>query len=214
MSASVLPSFSGDVLQKIAAVREKLGNLKAKKKDGVKFKVRSAEELNDKLRGLAIEQGLLIYPREAAGTGFPVEDGTLASVNLSLRIQAVSDGSYVDVCGFGLGADTQDKAGGKAMTYAWKAALIQTFLAGGAEDTDDSDTPIPGGVKKRGAGKPTVEGIRADLAALQSPEGFREVALRAAKLSFEQQQQLMDDFAAARQKLGLPAKGSTQPSGN
>lgn len=205
----------GDVLRKIAEVRKALGNLKAKKKDGVKFKVRSADELNDKLRPLCAEHGLLIYPSRADGSGFPVEDGTLASVNLTLRIQALSDGSYIDVCGFGLGADNQDKAGGKAGTYAWKAALIQTFLAGGAEDTDDTDTPITGGVKKKGtAVKVTIESVREDLANLKTPDDkalFVEVARRAGKLNEADQQKVMDDFEAARARLGMPSRRPQQP---
>lgn len=202
----------GDVLQKIADVRKALGNLKAKKKDGVKFKVRSAEELNDKLRPLAIEHGLLIYPTTVLGSGYPVEDGTLASINLTIRIQALSDGSYIDVAGFGLGADNQDKAGGKAMTYGWKAALIQTFLAGGADDTDDTDTPIKGGVKaKTGRAKVTSDTVKAALAELQTPGDapkFRDVAMLASKLSKEEQEVIMDDFAAARQRLGMPARSA------
>lgn len=202
---------TGDVLKKIAAVREKLGILKAKKKDGVKFKVRSADELNDKLRPLALEEGLLIYPVGCNGQGYAVEDGTLASVNLVLRIQALTDNSYVDVCGFGLGADSQDKAGGKAGTYAWKAALVQTFLAGGADDTDDTDTPIKNGVraKKAGATKVTVDSIRTALGDLLTPADapkFRPIAELAGKLSMEDQKLIMDDFAAARVRLGFPAK--------
>lgn len=209
---------AGDVLGKIAEVRKALGNLKAKKKDGVKFKVRSAEELNDKLRPLAIEHGLLIYPVTAFGTGYAVEDGTLATLNLTLRIQALSDGSYIDIAGFGLGADSQDKAGGKAMTYGWKAALIQTFLAGGADDTDDTDTPIKGGVKaKTGRVKITSDTVKAELATLLTPGDaprFRDVAMMASKLSKEEQEVIMNDFAAARQRLGLPARQapSTTPA--
>jgi hypothetical protein len=202
------PRCRGDVLAKLAALRLRVGNLKAKKKDGVKFKVRSADELADKLRKAAQEEGLLIYPVCAQGKGYPVEDGTLAEVNLTLRIQALTDGSYIDVMGFGLGADTQDKAGGKAGTYAWKAALVQTLLAGGAEDTDDTDTPIPGGVKARGtrsAPKLTPDDVKKELLGIQSEAAFRDLASRARVLSFEQQKALVDDFKAARIRLGLAA---------
>lgn len=153
------------VLGKLAELRKRVGVLKAKKKDGVRFKVRSADELSDRIRPVADGLGLLIYPIRADGTGHVVEDGTLASVNIVLRIQAVEDGSYVDVAGYGLGADNQDKAGGKAGTYAWKSALVQTLLAGGSEDTDDTDTPIQGGVRKKAGAAPAPAATRADVEA-------------------------------------------------
>lgn len=199
------------VLTLLAQLRREVGILKAKKKEGVRFKVRSAEELNDKLRDKAIELGLLIYPIGAFGKAYPLEDGTLAECNLTLRIQAVVDGSYIDVAGFGLGADSQDKAGGKAGTYAWKAALIQTLLAGGAEDTDDTDTPIPGGVKAKGkAKKATVEDVRTALAKLQTPAdapSYQGVLAMAKTMTIEQQTQVSEEFKAARVRIGLsPAK--------
>ena len=75
----------GDVFGLIAKLRTQVGNIKARKKEGVKFKVRSADELSDKLREAAGELGLLIYPVKVEGKGFVVEDGTLAEVNMTLR---------------------------------------------------------------------------------------------------------------------------------
>lgn len=217
MDTAVKPEAAGmpAIYSLLAQLRREAGVLKAKKKEGVKFKVRSAEDLNDKIRGKAIELGILIYPVHAFGKGYPVEDGTLAEVNLTLRIQAISDGSYIDVCGFGLGADNQDKAGGKAGTYAWKSALVQTLLAGGADDTDDTDTPIPGGVKKRGAAKATVDDVKGALAKLQGPadkDSYPAVLALAKTLTLEQQRTLSDDFKAARVRIGLsPAATPANP---
>lgn len=140
-------SVMGDVFQKFAELRHEVGVLKAKKKDGVRFKVRSADELADKVRPAADRLGLLIYPVRVEARGHVVESGTLAEATVTLRVQAISDESYFDIVGFGLGADNQDKAGGKAGTYAWKTALVQALTAGGEKDTDDTDTPIQGGVK-------------------------------------------------------------------
>lgn len=147
----------GQILKLWLELRKHVGTVKAKKKDGVKFKVRSAEDLIDQVRGKANELGILIYPHWANGKGHVVEDGTLADVTLTVIAQAIEDGSQLSFAGFGLGADHQDKAGGKAGTYAFKQALIQALLAGGSDsakqlgvaDTDDSDTPIMGGVKPK-----------------------------------------------------------------
>jgi hypothetical protein len=140
-------SDMGDVYKKFAELRDDVGVLKAKKKDGVRFKVRSADELADRIRPVAARLGLLIYPIGVVAKGHVVESGTLAEATVRLRIMAISDESYFDIEGFGLGADNQDKAGGKAGTYAWKTALVQALTAGGEKDTDDTDTPIAGGVK-------------------------------------------------------------------
>jgi hypothetical protein len=186
----------------LAKLRKQVGVIKAKKKEGVKFKVRSAEDLADKLRAAADELGILIYPIESFGKGYPVEDGTLAEVNLKLRVQAINDGSYIDVCGFGLGADNQDKAGGKAGTYAWKTALIQMLLAGGAEDTDDTDTPIQGGVKKKGtAAKTTPADVKAALEAVMDKAGFDAALALAKNLTMDQQKAMVEDFKAARARI-------------
>lgn len=154
-------SKPGKVLELFLELRKRTGVIAAKKKDGVKFKVRSAEDLIDKIRDEANDLGLLIYPgsphQGTTGKGHVVEDGTLAEVTLTVMIQAIEDGSRLALGGFGLGADLQDKAGGKAGTYAFKQALIQALLAGGAAsakklgvaDTDDTDTPIEGGVRPK-----------------------------------------------------------------
>ena len=148
-------NLTGLVAQRLKDLRKRVGTIKAKVKQGVKFKVRSNEDLIDRLRPACEELNLLVYPIEANGQGYPLDGtedgksgGTLASVNLKIRIECTEDGSYRDIAGFGLGADTQDKAGGKAGTYAFKSAFLQALLANGADDTDDTDTPIPGGVRK------------------------------------------------------------------
>ena len=74
-------------------------------------------------------------------------------------------GESIEICGYGHGIDPQDKAAGKAQTYALKNALLYTFLTpvGAIEDTDSthSDTiPVPqpkhqkAPVKKAPAKKP------------------------------------------------------------
>jgi ERF superfamily len=139
----------GAVLRAVLELRKRVGIIDKKKKPGMRFETRSSEDLIDAMRGPCNELGLLIYPTECKGNGFPVEDGTLASVGLDVVVQSVEDGSAIKWAGFGLGADTQDKAGGKAGTYAFKAACLQGLLAAGAEDTDDTDTPIQGGVRAK-----------------------------------------------------------------
>ena len=59
-----------------------------------------------------------------------------------------TSGESLELCGYGHGVDSQDKASGKALTYALKNTLINTFLTpvGKIEDTDSThsdDIPVP-----------------------------------------------------------------------
>ena len=59
-----------------------------------------------------------------------------------------TSGETLELCGYGHGIDSQDKASGKALTYALKNTLINTFLTpvGKIEDTDSThsdDIPVP-----------------------------------------------------------------------
>jgi len=188
----------GAILRLWAEARRAVGVVKAKKKEGVRFKVRSNEDLVDALRRACNELGILVYPRKSAGRGHVVEDGTLAEVDLSIVVQAVEDGSRLLFAGFGLGADNQDKAGGKAGTYAFKQALIQALLAGGADDTDDTDTPIKGGVKPKAARVklPTEEDVRGALEGAATEAHYR-AAVEVLKQAAPETQVALRDVAFA-----------------
>lgn len=196
----------GEVLGLYLKLRKTVGVLAARAKDGVRFKVRGAEELIDKIRDTANELGILIYPSAALGRGHVVDNGTLAEVQLQVMVQAVSDGSRIAIAGFGLGADQQDKAGGKAGTYAFKSALIMALLAMGKDqpknklpDTDDTDTAIPGGVKPKKAST-AVEPVSAMFLAAETQEQYKAAVSELLKLNPDQQVSLKDVTLAAKQR--------------
>lgn len=65
-------------------------------------------------------------------------------------------GESIEIVGYGHGTDNQDKASGKAQTYALKNALLYTFLTpvGTLEDTDNQHSnsysvPAPKKTKKK-----------------------------------------------------------------
>ncbi len=61
----------------------------------------------------------------------------ITDVDMTFRIINVDDPKdFVDVVSSGTGVDTQDKGIGKAMTYAKKYALLNSFLVPSGEDTD------------------------------------------------------------------------------
>lgn len=190
-------------------LRLSVGTVAAKEKQGVKFKVRSAEDLIDKVRDRANELGLLIYPHEVVGKGHVVDSGTLAEVTVVVIAQAVEDGSRLAFSGFGLGADNQDKAGGKAGTYAFKQALIQALLAGGSKeakklgvvDTDDTDTPIAGGVRPVRTKAPTADEITAELNGANTRDQYTAAVKRLVTCPPDVQLSVRDAVVAAKARV-------------
>lgn len=135
-------------------LRRMVGSLAAKKQQGgPQFPVRSAKELMQKLAEGLDELGMVApvvaqevelvdtntIPDNKTASGKPVFR-TLAHVKSTVRLGAV-DGSYVDVVGSGHGGDVDDKAGGKADTYAWKSAILKglTVPEQDMPDTDDEE---------------------------------------------------------------------------
>lgn len=198
-------SKPGRILQLWVDLRKAVGNIELKQKPGMKFKTRAATDTYDKIRAAADELGILIYPHEGKGEGKVVDSGTLADVELTIIAQAIEDGSCIAIYGYGQGADTQDKAGGKAGTYAFKQALIQACLAGGEKtpkkdrmpDTDDDDAPIPGGVKPA-AGKPTADSVKAALESAADEPAYRAAVEALKKLAPEAQVAMKPVAVAAK----------------
>ena len=199
----------GDILKLWVDLRQLVGNIALAQKAGMKFATRAATETYDKVREAADHLGVLIYPHEGTGKGQIIEGernpGTMADVELTIIAQAISDGSCIAIFGYGQGADTQDKAGGKAGTYAFKQALIQSLLAGGVKtpkkdripDTDDDDSPIPGGPRKP-SGKPSAEAVRAAFEAAQDEPAYRAALADLKKLAPDAQVSMKPTAVAAK----------------
>lgn len=146
------PQIHGLLLE----LRREVGSLAAKKQaGGPMFPVRGAKELNQKLAealnklemvAAVVDQKVTFIdtdkiPGNQTASGKPVFR-TLVHVVATVRIIA-PDGSYLDCVGSGHGGDTDDKAGGKASTYAWKDAILKglSIPHEDMEDTDDSASP-------------------------------------------------------------------------
>jgi hypothetical protein len=213
----------GKILQLWAEVRKRVGIVELKKKNGMKFETRASTDLMDKLSQACNDLGVLVYPASGSGKGLVVEDGTLADVELTIRVQSIEDGSYLELYGYGQGADTQDKAGGKAGTYAFKQALIQALLAGGTKapksqripDTDDTDTPIEGGVRaKTGRPKaPTFDEVSAELQAATDEPGYRS-ALAKLKVANAADQVKLAPIAREARARCIVDNGTPAPQGS
>lgn len=124
-----------NIHQKMLEVMKKIQYLK--KDDTVAFKNTSYKGLSEEkvtstVRQAFIELGMVMYPIKQDSSRI----GNLTTVNVVYRIANTESDDYVDVVSTGEGADTQDKAAGKAMTYAYKYALLRTFAIPSGEDTD------------------------------------------------------------------------------
>ena len=141
---------SKKILQDLVELRKKIGGLKAEaKKGGASFPVKSAKDLMDKLRKAADELGMVCAGSVVGTSVHSDRTSTDRGVNTLVTITHIvrfmsSDGSHMDFVGVGQGGDTQDKAGGKASTYAWKDAVVKALALPDAEmvDTDDEGAPF------------------------------------------------------------------------
>ena len=145
-----------NVYQKISAVMQEVEYLQ--KDDTVNagsrgsYRAISEEKVTSVIRAGLIKYGLVILPTEQKHKRTDVllrdKEGNekmsrLATVDVKYRIQNIEDTEdYIEVVSSGTGADTQDKAVGKAMTYAYKYMLLRTFAIPTGEDTDKISSEV------------------------------------------------------------------------
>lgn len=137
------------VYEKILAV---MGSVNYLNKDGFVetgkgkgYKALTDEKVLGAVRPALVSAGLVILPvkMEQQRTDEQVKayDGStktnrITDVSVTYRIINVEDPKdYVEVVSAGTGVDTQDKGIGKAMTYAKKYAILNSFLIPSGEDT-------------------------------------------------------------------------------
>lgn len=172
----IFPNYWGGVTRspnpplihaKLRDLRIAVGGVKATKQaGGPMFPVKSSKDLANKLGQALCDLDLIApvvaqeislietdkIPGNVTSSGKPVFR-TLAHVKATVRVGA-ADGSYVDFVGSGHGGDVDDKAGGKATTYAWKDALLKG-LTTPEQDMVDTDDEEPSKRDDGGAGGAT-----------------------------------------------------------
>ena len=113
---------------------------------GKGYKALTDEKVLGAVRPALVSAGLVILPvkmdQQRTDEQVKAYDGStktnrITDVSVTYRIINVEDPKdYVEVVSAGTGVDTQDKGIGKAMTYAKKYAILNSFLIPSGEDTD------------------------------------------------------------------------------
>lgn len=121
--------------QKISKVMEDVRYLQ--KDDHISFgktnyKAISEEKVTSKVRESLIKHGLVILPVEQQYQ----RNGNLGIVEVKYKIVDIDTGDSEILTSVGEGADSQDKASGKALTYSYKYLLLRTFAIPTGEDPD------------------------------------------------------------------------------
>ena len=192
------------------------------------YAYRSIDDVLDKLAPLIATNRLCILPRaikRKVSERFDEQGRALIHVTLKVVFSLVSveDGSHHNVEAFGEALDGSDKATAKAMSAAYKSAMIQTFCipVGNGPDADASTyrlgsrqhqaEPIQGWTQWCEDIISIVEVCESDAAIDTVQQRNREL-LKA--LSREQPQlyaELGARFTTRREQLRIPAKPPTRP---
>lgn len=101
--------------------------------EGVQYRYVSEEKVTTEVRKAMLEVGLVIVPVSTMQR--QVDRITYVDTKYKL-VNVDQPDDYVNISSVGAGWDSQDKGPGKAMTYAYKYALLRTFMIPSGEDPD------------------------------------------------------------------------------
>ncbi len=161
-----------NIFQRILAATSEINrvakNLKVDISKSQSYKAVAESDVLEAVKPIEEKYGIYSYPvsrtviKDEAYTTTSEYDGRksekttffmrLATVYRFVNIDNPDD--YIDITTYGDGVDTQDKAPGKAMTYADKYALLKAYKI---QTGDDPDAGASGNLGKKKFEKPTAE---------------------------------------------------------
>jgi len=146
-----------NIFKKMKEATEKIGRVAKNLEVGSgrnMYKAVGEADVLDAVKPIEAELGIYSYPydREVIYQDMvTVNYGENERVNAFFRIKVVyrfvnidNPEEYIDIVSYGDGVDSQDKAPGKAMTYADKYALLKAYKI---ETGDDPDKDLSGTMK-------------------------------------------------------------------
>jgi hypothetical protein len=111
-----------------------------KKKGGMPYTAASHDDVTAKIRASCLKHGLDIYPARME----PNYMNGLCYCTMDVRIVNTDDPKdFIEIPSFGMGIDKQDKGPGKAMSYAYKYALLKAFNLATGDHNDPDMAPPP-----------------------------------------------------------------------
>ena len=163
--------------------------------NGKGYKAMTDEKVASTLRPALLKARLVILPvsMETARTDEDITDkfgnvkkNRVTDCSVTYRIFDIDNPSdYVDVVSSGTGVDTQDKGIGKAMTYARKYMLLNSFLIPTGNDTDDISSDMYD-AQLYGKAEPPVEipnvsadTLRKEIFVIAAAKGYTEEQMTA-----------------------------------
>ena len=122
-----------NVLQRMNAVMEEVKYVQKEKGSGMPYRAVTHDSVTALLRPALVKHGLVAVPHFM----HPSQDGNRTELQMVVRIYNIDDKEdFVDIPSFGYGIDQQDKGPGKAISYAFKYALLKGFNLETGDDPD------------------------------------------------------------------------------
>ena len=129
----------------IAAELAETGIAKTHSNEEGDYRYRSIEDVLGALAPLLARHRLCVLPRmrerQASQCG-PAESGQLVIVHAAFDLVSALDGSKHTIESFGEALDESDKGSAKAMSAAYKAAMLQAFCIPVPQEDADARSPI------------------------------------------------------------------------
>lgn len=161
---------SMNIFQKMSAITEKINKVAKNLNVGVgksQYKAVGEADVLSAVKPIEIEFGVYSYPvcrnivetnvltTSTTSKNFNGEDQVVEKNQLFLRLETIyrfvntdNPSEYVEVTTYGDGVDSQDKAPGKAMTYADKYALLKAYKIETGDDPDQNASEQLKGAKQ------------------------------------------------------------------
>lgn len=128
--------MSKNIYQRLHAIMEDVSYVKKEdKKVNNQYKFVSHDAVTAKIRPAMLKHGVAAIP-----SYFDISvDGNRTNCSVSMtfvNIEQPEDSVTIPCAGFGQGIDPQDKGAGKAMSYAYKYALLKVFALETGDDPE------------------------------------------------------------------------------
>tara|TARA_R110002020_G_scaffold29827_1_gene94256 strand:+ start:2823 stop:3410 length:588 start_codon:yes stop_codon:yes gene_type:complete len=124
---------SPNIYQRLHKAIQNMSYVEKKKQGGMPFKAVLHDDVLLASRQALIDVGVIAFPTKIEFT----QDGNRSQVEMSVRFQNIDENDdWFDVPTVGQGIGNDDKGPGKAISYAFKYALLKTLAMRTGDDPD------------------------------------------------------------------------------